>query len=631
LEKERVRTCPGNVPVSVGSLSPQAASITADGLFTGRVRRSPLLTNAMAGREKMPTGNRSGWPEYHRAFEGRDEDFLFYYDADSSGRITEHCWRRDEFWQTAGQAAAVLRESRLRAGDRFCLCVGANQPLDLAFRLAAVMTGSIPVTVNWQADTVERVCYKIRLTESRLIVADDIFKPADLAAVQQQFPDVQVFRLSDLDSRDALKSELITSAMPENAARLIVFTSGTTGQPKGVGLPYRAYRANRATFEQFLQIEPDDRFAVVIVNPLHHSNSSAITDWAARRPGTHIHMLSRYTTAYWKILARVAERDYDRIVAPTVSRHFDFLEELDQSGRLPIPAAALKRAMGKVDFLIGSAPVGPTTIERLLKYTGRIPAVRFGATETCLQSIGIPMALPENAKLAAFEKGWQHTLHGSPRPGYYIGRPHRPHTGARIVRSIEAGEAGCMVECPPGRPGYIVVRGQNLMSGYIREPEKTRGVFHGAWYTGLKDIGYTLVSEHDGELDYYWMSRDSTMLIRGGANYAYDQINHEIQAWVEGHYGLTREDVDLAVVGLKVDSEHEDACCLTLEIKTPRAERLLAGKAAHFKHLLNQNVSKNARIDYLRLDSIPRNFKGAVQVKQLVAAFDQYLKGKKQP
>jgi hypothetical protein len=172
LENERFRTCPGNVPVSVGSLSPQAASIAADGLFTGRVRRSPLLTNAIAGREKMPTGNRSGWPEYHRAFEGRDEDFLFYYDADGSGRITEHCWRRDEFWQTARQAAAVLRESRLRAGDRFCLCVGANQPLDLAFRLAAVMTGSIPVTVNWQADTVERVCYKISLTESRLIVAD---------------------------------------------------------------------------------------------------------------------------------------------------------------------------------------------------------------------------------------------------------------------------------------------------------------------------------------------------------------------------------------------------------------------------------------------------------------------------
>jgi hypothetical protein len=47
------------------------------------------------------------------------------------------------------------------------------------------------------------------------------------------------------------------------------------------------------------------------------------------------------------------------------------------------------------------------------------------------------------------------------------------------------------------------------------------------------------------------MSRDSMMLIRGGANYAYDQINHEIQAWLEAQYGLTQEDVNLAVVGLR--------------------------------------------------------------------------------
>jgi acyl-CoA synthetase (AMP-forming)/AMP-acid ligase II len=576
----------------------------------------------------MPTGNRSGWFEYLHAFEGRDENFLFYYGADDSGRLKERCWRRDEFWRTARRAATVLRDHRLQAGDRFCLCVGANQPLDLAFRLAAAMTGTIPVTVNWQADTVERVCYKIGLTESRLIITDGIFKPADLAAVQRQFPEAPVFRLSDLDRRETMKTERIAARMSDDAARLIVFTSGTTGQPKGVELSYRAYRTNRATFEQFLQIDSADRLAVLIVNPLHHANSSAITDWALRRPATHVHLLSRYTTAYWKILARVAEQGYDRIVAPTVSRHFDFLEELDRDRRLPLPQADLKRAMRKVDFLVGSAPVGPATIERLLRYAGRVPSVRFGATETCLQSIGIPMALPEHAKLAAFEKGWAHTFGGSPQPGYYIGRPHSPHTDAMIVKSIKTGEPGCMVECPPGQPGYIVVRGRNLMSGYIREPEKTRAVFHEDWYTGLKDIGFTLVSEHDGERDYYWMSRDSMMLIRGGANYAYDQINHEIRAWLEVRYGLTREDVDLAVVGLKVESEHEDACCLTLERKTPLAKELLAGETDQFKQLLNQNVSKNARVDYLRFGTIPRNFKGTVLVKRLAAAFDRGLKGK---
>jgi hypothetical protein len=55
----------------------------------------------MPQRKKMPTEDRSGWLEYLHAFEGRDENFLFYYGADDSRRLKERCWRRDEFWRTA--------------------------------------------------------------------------------------------------------------------------------------------------------------------------------------------------------------------------------------------------------------------------------------------------------------------------------------------------------------------------------------------------------------------------------------------------------------------------------------------------------------------------------------------------
>ena len=163
------------------------------------------------------------------------------------------------------------------------------------------------------------------------------------------------------------------------------------------------------------------------------------------------------------------------------------------------------------------------------------------------------------------------------------------------------------------------------MTAYTREPIKTRTVFHNQWYTGLKDIGYTLVSDHDGELDFYWMSRDSMMLIRGGANYAYDQINNEIRSMLAAHYGLTPEDFDLAVVGLKVQSEHEDACCLTLEIKSPQAKKALGVKPEVLKHMMNQAISKSARVDHLRFGTIPRNFKGAILVKQLAGEFYGWL------
>jgi len=82
--------------------------------------------------------------------------------------------------------------------------------------------------------------------------------------------------------------------------------SGSSGEPKGVKLPYRSYITNQATFESFLQITPASSFTPVLVNPLHHTNSTAFSDWAMRRPGSHLHLFERYTTAYWGVLTSLA-------------------------------------------------------------------------------------------------------------------------------------------------------------------------------------------------------------------------------------------------------------------------------------------------------------------------------------
>ena len=48
------------------------------------------------------------------------------------------------------------------------------------------------------------------------------------------------------------------------------------------------------------------QLVALLTNPLHHTNSTAIADWAMRRPAAHIHLMARYTTAYWSVLAAVA-------------------------------------------------------------------------------------------------------------------------------------------------------------------------------------------------------------------------------------------------------------------------------------------------------------------------------------
>lgn len=188
-----------------------------------------------------------------------------------------------------------------------------------------------------------------------------------------------------------------------DATRIVIFTSGTTGMPKGVRLPYSSYACNRASFEQFLGFEDGEKPLVVsLTNPMHHTNSTAISDWSLRRPGTRLHMFSRYSTKYWEQITLISEGlpagSRHQIVAPLVSKHFDFLASLCTTGKLPVDPARFKAAMVRVYPLLGSAPVGPATVANLQTHAGKLPVVRFGSTETCLQVVGTPPHLSEEAR-----------------------------------------------------------------------------------------------------------------------------------------------------------------------------------------------------------------------------------------
>jgi acyl-CoA synthetase (AMP-forming)/AMP-acid ligase II len=449
-----------------------------------------------------------------------------------------------------------------------------------------------------------------------------------ITSLSAKRPGLKFFSIEHLDSQAELDEDAFChdDDFDSGATRIVIFTSGTTGRPKGVRLPYRSYRANRSTFESFLRISEEDNFALLVVNPMHHTNSTAMADWAMRRPGTMLHLIERYSTQYWSLLVDIDGGGHDRVVAPLVSRHFDFLDNLHQTDRLPVGADALKRAMGRMDFLLGSAPVGPTTIKRLKKYTERLPLVRFGSTETCLQVVGTPTEMSDHDRMSAFQKGWSHTWRGDRMSGYYIGRSHPPYTESKIVRSITPGEPDYFVNCREGEPGYLVTRGDNLMAEYVADDEATRKVIHeDGWYTGLGDICFWRTNDSDGQPDHYWMSRDSAMLIRGGANYSYNQIDAELKAFIVDRYALGDDDFDLAVIGLKVESEHEDDCCVTIELKSPSATSRQAEIEATFLTAAGKVVSKGAKPDLLRFAKVPRNFKGAILVPQLKEDYESAI------
>lgn len=415
---------------------------------------------------------------------------------------------RGELWARASRLArALTRGHGLGKGGRFVHLFRGNSVEDVALRVAATMVGAVPVTVNWDSDPVERILYKVQSSGARVVLTHAGTPQEQAEAVRAAVAgdgvavvDVQSLLQLQPGEEGYLASAEFAADVGEEDTRIVIYTSGSSGEPKGVMLPYRSYATNRPTFESFLGLEdPALRFTPVLVNPLHHTNSTALSDWALRRPGTRLHLFERYTTGYWAVVARVALGLVDDgdggetplppageaadamvrrqlaagvcVVCPTVSRHFDFLEGLVEGGRLPCDPLFLKAVAPVVTFLIGSAPVGPGTVVRLMvrrgrawlgwegvtfgcgaclkdanpletpppqppplqhqpkqqNYLGRLPTIRFGSTETCLQVMGTPnRALDEGGMMEAFRRGWEQP-EGEP-PGFWVGRPHPPFT-----------------------------------------------------------------------------------------------------------------------------------------------------------------------------------------------------------
>jgi len=443
---------------------------------------------------------------------GATDERVAIVDADG-----EHTYA--ELDAAADGAAHALLEAAGGADDLAGARVAVHVPSGFEYvtsLLAVWRAGGIAVPLCLSHPEPE-LAYVLEDTGARLVVAggEDETQLARLAAeCGSAFRPVHA--LTSFSGRTHVHTEESASlpvvAPPRPA--LILYTSGTTGRPKGVVLRHENLNASIDALVRAWGWTADDR--IVHVLPLHHTHGIVNALLCALRVGAAVDMLPGFdATAVWDRLSNGRSTLF--MAVPTIyTRLIRDWEAAEESERKRRAAAARELRL----MVSGSAALPVPVFERWREITGHTLLERYGMTE-----IGMALSNP---------------LHGDRRPGY-VGQP-LPDVVVRLLDEDGADVAA-------GQPGEIHVRGPSVFHEYWERPAETAAAFRDGWFR----TGDVAVLE-DGA--YRILGRRSVDIIKTGG---YKVSALEIENVLAGHPEIE----ECAVVGVE-DPDWGEAVCAAL-------------------------------------------------------------------
>jgi len=448
--------------------------------------------------------------------------------------------------ELAGAAAAVVAD----VGRVGRLAVWADSSLETCVAVAAAVAGGIPlVPVNPKLGHGE---LRHVLDDSRpdvILGAPEGALPAGLAQPPRRLA-------VDVDRRGG---ELEPRARGPEDPALIVYTSGTTGAPKGAVLPHRAVASNLDALADAWEWTAEDRLAHAL--PLFHVHGLVLGVLGPLRRGGQLHHVGRFAP---RALAAAFEDGATMAFGvPTMYHRLAEAAAGDES-----IGAALRRARLLVS---GSAPLPTPDFDAIERASGQRIVERYGLTETLI----------DTAVRADGER----------RAGY-VGGP-LPGVDLRLV-----GDDGADIDVRDGETiGEVVVRGPNLFSGYLNRPEATAEALRDGWF----HTGDVATRAPDGQLRI--VGRRSIDLIKTAG---YKVGAGEVEVALLDHPGVA----EAAVTGEQDPDlgERIIAWVVAREGEAPAAQELIDGVAGA--------LAPHKRPREIRfLDKLPRNAMGKV-VKQ---------------
>jgi malonyl-CoA/methylmalonyl-CoA synthetase len=283
---------------------------------------------------------------------------------------------------------------------------------------------------------------------------------------------------------------------------LIVYTSGTTGKPKGVVTTHANIAAQIGSLVEAWGWTPRDNALLVL--PLHHVHGIINVLGSALAAGASCEILPQFDALdTWQRLASGEVTVFSAV--PTIYRRLIAAWEAAPAAEQRRWSEGARRARL---MMSGSAALPVTTLERWRAITGHTLLERYGMTET-----GMILSNP---------------LRGERRPGA-VGRP-LPGVEVRLV------------------DGEVEVRGPGVFSEYWKRPEETRAAFRDGWFR----TGDVAVLE-DGA--YRLLGRTSTDIIKTGG---YKVSALEIEDAMRDHPAVA----DVAVIGVADDEWGQRACAV---------------------------------------------------------------------
>jgi fatty-acyl-CoA synthase len=388
-----------------------------------------------------------------------------------------------EFAWRVNRLASHLRDSGLQRHDRVAfLC--PNIPAMLEAHYAIPAAGGILVAVNTRLNSHEIAFILTHCGVKFLFVDAELFhliEPLNIAGLQ-------VVRIDDTGSPEDPYEKFLAAGSPEpikswledeEETISINYTSGTTGNPKGVMYTYRGAYLNALTEVIETGLNSDSVYLWTL--PMFHCNGWCFT-WAVTAVGgTHVCLRAIDPGLVWDLFESEGVTHYNG--APTVQI---FLVNHPKAHRL-----------GKqLTVTVAGAPPSPTLLEQLGELNIR-PIHVYGLTET----YG-PYTICE------WHSEWDHLPFGE--QARLLARQGQNNVTSDPVRVVD----GMMNDVPrDGQTmGEVVMHGNNVMKGYYENPEGTHVAFEGGWFHS-GDIG---VWHPDGYIELRDRAKD--VIISGGEN-----------------------------------------------------------------------------------------------------------------